>query len=236
MTSKKKWLKALNVRTENSQYNYKYKEKIVRIDPVSPDLSIIERAASIIKRGGVVVFPARSMYGLAADALNPNAIERIFDIKKRPSAKPLLVLIPNNYDLSEIVTDIPEKALTIMNKFWPGLITIVLNAKDHLPQRLTAGTGKIGIRMPGNPVAAFLAQYSGCPITGTSANISEMDSCISISDMPKEIIDSVDLVLDAGTLEGGKGSTVIDATTEKIQILREGNISAEELSHFTDIL
>ncbi len=230
MTSKKKWQKALNVRTENFRYKDRYNEKIVRIDPVSPDLSIIERAASIIKRGGVVVFPARSMYGLAADSLNPDAVERIYEIKKRSADKPLLILIPADYDISELVKDVPENALIIMKKFWPGLITVILEAKDHLPQRLTAGTGKIGIRMPGNPVAAFLAQHAGCPITGTSANISDMESCIRISDLPESIIESVDLVLDAGTLAGGKGSTVIDATTENIQILREGNVTAEELS------
>lgn len=218
----------MNARTKNYQYN----EKIIKIDPVTPDLSVIERAASIIKKGGVVVFPARSMYGLAADALSGDALERIYEMKKRPAAKPLLVLVPAGYDLSEIVTAIPEKALGIMKKFWPGLITVVLRAKESLPRRLTAGTGKIGIRVPGNPVASLLAEKTGFPITGTSANISEMESCTKIADLPEEIIESVDLVLDSGELEGGKGSTVIDCSGARIEILREGNVPAKDLVDF----
>lgn len=219
----------MNVRTKNSQYN----EKIIRMDPDSPDLSVIERAASIIRQGGVVVFPARSMYGLAADALSPDAVDKIFEIKKRPSAKPLLVLVPQGYDLSEIITSIPETALRIMRKFWPGKVTIVLGARNHLPEKLTAGTNKIGVRVPGNRIAALLAEKTGRPITGTSANISDTESCIRISDLPDEIIEAVDLIIDTGELEGGSGSTVIDATEGKIRILRVGNVSVEELSIYT---
>ena len=218
----------MNARTKNYQYN----EKIIKIDPVTPDLSVIERAASIIKKGGVVVFPARSMYGIAANALSVDALERIYEMKKRPAAKPLLVLVPAGYDLSVIVTTIPEKALEIMKKFWPGLITVVLRARETLPGRLTAGTGKIGIRVPGNPVASLLAEKTGFPITGTSANISEMESCTKIADLPEEIIESVDLVLDSGELGGGKGSTVIDCSGDRIEILREGNVTARDLVDF----
>lgn len=232
MTSKKKWLKALNARTENSLYNSLYENKIKRVDPVNPDPAVIDLAVSVIKRGGVVVFPTRSMYGLAADALNHEAVGKIFEMKKRPYSKPLLVLIPADYDLSQIVLEIPEKAKKIMDKFWPGFITIVLKAKVHLPAVLTAGTGRIGIRKPGNPVAAELVNLAGFPLTGTSANISDMDSCSRISDLPAEILESADLVLDAGELLGGAGSTVIDATSDKIRILREGNLSASILASF----
>ena len=120
----------------------------------------------------------------------------------------------------------------IMRKFWPGLVTIILKARKSIPERLTAGTGKIGIRVPGNPVASLLAIYAGSPVTGTSANVSEMDSCFRISDLPFEILEAVDLVLDAGELEGGKGSTVVDASSDCIRIIREGNIKAEQLDEF----
>jgi L-threonylcarbamoyladenylate synthase len=206
--------------------------KIIEVDPLHPDHSIIKHAASIIHRGGVVVFPARSMYGLAADAMNPEAVDRIFQIKKRSPAKPLLVLVPPYYDISIVAVEIPEKAAMIMRKFWPGLVTIILKARESIPERLTAGTGKIGIRVPGNPVASLLAVYSGRPITGTSANISEKDSCFSIGDLPSEILEAVDLVLDAGELEGGKGSTVVDASSDCIRIIREGNINTEQLQEF----
>ncbi len=228
MISKRKWQKALKARTENCPYN----KKILRIDPEFPDLSLIKRAASVIDKGGVVVFPARSMYGLAADAMNPEAVDRIFTIKRRCPAKPLLVLVPPGYDIGLIVQEIPEKAAAVMRKFWPGLVTIILNAKGCIPERLTAGTGKIGIRIPGNPVASMLALYSGRPLTGTSANISEMESSVRISDLPDEILLNVDLVLDAGELDGGKGSTVIDASSDVLRILREGNVPAEALDDF----
>ncbi len=195
----------------------------------------VQHAALIIQNGGVVVFPAKCLYGLAADALNPSAVERVFNIKKRPSDKPLLVLIDNPAWLNTLVKQIPREADRLMDKFWPGDLTLVFDALDHLPDILTAGTGKIGIRIPGHPVAGELVRQCARPITGTSANISGGSGCRDIAMLDPDItnsmdmINSVDMLIDAGVLKGGRGSTVVDITLSPVRIIREGEISQSDI-------
>ena len=184
----------------------------------------ISRAAKIIRAGGVVLFPAKCLYGLAADAMNSEAVERVFQIKQRPRTNPLLVLIRDIHDLDGLVKSVPESARVLMDRFWPGDVTIVFHASDKLSTALTAGTGKIGIRMPQHPIAKALVKRAGVPITGTSANISGMEGCSSISMIDSKVLGQVDMVLNAGFLRGGKGSTVVDVTEKPLKILREGQI------------
>ncbi|MBF0469693.1 MAG: L-threonylcarbamoyladenylate synthase [Desulfamplus sp.] len=227
---------------------------------------IIRKAANIIHAGGVVVFPAKCLYGLAADALNPAAVQRVFEIKQRPLTNPLLVLVDDISQLDllvqpvlEIVPSVsemqpvsknrsslqsgldrpemkpesknllPASAQALIKKFWPGSITIVFNAVDGLPEALTAGTGKIGIRMPGHPVARALVRQVGSPITGTSANISGKAGCQDIALLDPHILSRVDMVLDSGILKGGIGSTVVDVTCDSVKIAREGQVSGHEV-------
>ncbi|MBF0235044.1 MAG: L-threonylcarbamoyladenylate synthase [Desulfamplus sp.] len=245
---------------------------------------IIKKAATIIHVGGVVVFPAKCLYGLAADALNPAAVQRVFEIKQRPLTNPLLVLIDDISQLDLLVKPVSENrssfqsgeiqseeiqsglngsplkqktnlhghydappnyenqggifmvkryltasALSLIEKFWPGNITLVFNAIDDLPKALTAGTGKIGIRMPGHPVARSLVRQVGSPITGTSANISGKAGCKEISMLDPDILSQIDMVLDSGILKGGIGSTVVDVTCDPVKIVREGEISRDEV-------
>jgi len=175
------------------------------------------------------VFPTRNLYGLGADAFNPEAVERIFSIKQRPSLKPLLILIKHRSELGRIVRNVPPAAETIMNSFWPGSLTIIFRAKAELPLNLTANSGKIGVRLPAHPVAAALAAVASNPITGTSANISGQIGCSNISELEASIRDGVDLILDAGPLPPGIGSSVVDVTVEPFLILREGTVSAQQL-------
>ncbi|RLC09568.1 MAG: threonylcarbamoyl-AMP synthase [Deltaproteobacteria bacterium] len=174
----------------------------------------IRKAAHLIKDGGIVVFPTRCLYGLGADAFDTDAVERIFEIKQRPSQKPILILIDHQDAVKKLVQHVPRVASLIMEKFWPGKVTIVFEAKDSLSSSLTAGTGKIGIRQCGHPVAAALVRAVGGPVTGTSANIAGEAGCSRISDLSQRVGEKADLVLDAGPLEGGKGSTVIDVTSK----------------------
>jgi L-threonylcarbamoyladenylate synthase len=203
--------------------------KIRVIDPKSPDPIILKEAAEIIRRGGIVIFPTRCLYGLAADALNPEAIYRIFRIKSRPSAKPLLVLIKNQEALNPIVQEIPPQARKLMKAFWPGKLTIIFPAQQTLSIILTGNTGKIGVRLPGHPVAMALAALLENPITGTSANLSGQPGVANIGNLDSMILDRVDLVLDAGPLLGGAGSTVVDVTQNKCLIIRDGTISGEQV-------
>ena len=131
--------------------------------------------------------------------------------------------------LERLVKHIPDTATAIMDRFWPGKITLVFEAGDDVPDILTAGTGKIGIRLAGHPVAAALVRELKVPITGTSANLSGQPGCSKIEDLPTEVCNQLNLVLDAGPLEGGRGSTVVDVTGNMPQVLREGVISKKEV-------
>ncbi|MCK4469592.1 MAG: threonylcarbamoyl-AMP synthase [Desulfobacterales bacterium] len=204
-------------------------DKIRRIDAVNPQHALIIEAARVLKRGGIVMFPTSFIYGLGADAFNVDAIDRVFSIKKRPHNKPLSVLVKNQETLCRLVQDIPPYASIIMDRFWPGKITIVFKAKDGLPKNLTAGTNTIGVRIPEHPAASALVNALDNPITGTSANFSGKAGCSQISDLDPLIADELDLILDAGPLEGGIGSTVIDVTGNLPKILRQGAIVAEDI-------
>ena len=202
---------------------------IRKINSRKPEPEIIAEAAAIIKKGGVVVFPTRCLYGLGADALDPHAVEKIIKIKQRPADNPILVLIDCRRQLDSLVVNISPVAMAIMDTFWPGRVTLVFEAGDTLSNRLTAHTGKIGVRLAGHPVASALIKQVGSPVTGTSANLSGKPGCHQIQYLDPSIAKRVDLVLDAGMLEGGVGSTIVDVTEDRPQILREGQVTAEQI-------
>ena len=207
--------------------NLRTTDKIIKIDHANPQPDLISEAALIIKSGGVISFPTRYLYGLGADAFNADAVGRIFKIKQRPYNKPLLVLVDKQKDLTRLVRNVPSVATYIMESFWPGEVTIVFEAKDSLPENLTGGTDRIGVRMPEHPVALALTNSVKGPITATSANITGQDGCSRVQDLDPLIADKLDLILDAGPLKGGIGSTVIDVTVDPPKILREGAVSSK---------
>jgi len=198
--------------------------KIRLIDPGHPREDAILEAARIVCSGGVVVFPTTSLYGLAVDASNPSAVEKVFAIKQRPVNKPILILVPDIRDIQNLVRDVPLAAERLMTALWPGNLTLIFKAGSSLPPSLTAGTGKIGIRLPVYPVARLLVHAAGRPITATSANISGQTGCSRIADLDPAIAAAVDLILDAGPLEGGAGSTILDVSEDPPVLLREGSI------------
>ncbi|WP_457552180.1 L-threonylcarbamoyladenylate synthase [Desulfobacula sp.] len=205
-------------------------QTIVSIDPVNPEPDIIARAGKILQKNGVVIFPAKCLYGIAANALDETAIEKVFQLKQRPLNNPVLVLIPNKTMLADLVTSISKQAYKLMDAFWPGNITLVFEGKKHISRRLTANTGKIGIRFPFHPVVKALVEYVNFPITGTSANLSGQKGCSHINQLSSSMIDQADLVLDAGRLKGGSGSTIVDVTTSPVAILREGEVSISQIN------
>ncbi len=198
-----------------------------KITPPTPDA--IRQAAGLIRNRGVVCFPTTGLYGLGADATDPQAIQRVFAIKKRPDDKPVLILIPSITDLDRLAVELPGSARRLIQAFWPGKLTLILRASPHIPRELTAGTGNIGVRLPLHPTARDLVSAVNGPITGTSANISGQPGCSSVSDLDPQLVESVDMVLDAGRLQGGFGSTVVDVTCDPPVILREGAISTSAI-------
>lgn len=205
-------------------------KRVVSVDPVSPDPDLIRRAGDIIQQNGVVIFPAQCLYGVAADALNTLSVEKVYQLKHRPSKKPLLVLISHKKQLADLVEDIPVPAQILMDTFWPGNLTIVFQAKKILPKTLTANTGKIGVRIPSHPVAKALVDFLNIPITGTSANLSGKKGCSSIQHLDTSIRKGSDLVLDAGSLKGGMGSTIVDVTLTPPLVLREGIVTSHKIT------
>ncbi len=210
-------------------------DRIRRLDGRHPQEDAILEAARIIRGGGVVVFPTTSLYGLAADASNPAAVEKVFAIKQRPLDKPILILVPNLWDIQGLVQDIPLAAERIMTAHWPGNLTLIFKAGSGLLPSLTAGTGKIGIRLPVFPVARFLVRAAGRPITATSANISGQTGCSQIADLDPAVSTAVDLILDAGPLKGGAGSTILDVSEDPPVLVREGAIPLSALSKIVKI-
>ena len=203
--------------------------KTYRLDPENPDPDIIQDAATVVKNGGVVAFPTRCLYGLGADAFNPKAVDRIFKIKQRLPAKPILLLIDDLARLEPLVTTITGVAEEIIKRFWPGRVTLVFESSGRVPDFLMAGTGKIGIRLAGHPAAAALAAAVQGPVTGTSANLSGQPGCHRIEDLPPAVAEQLDLILDAGLLQGGQGSTVVDVSGDTPKVLREGVVSKREI-------
>mgnify|MGYP002064185422 FL=1 len=203
--------------------------KVYKINHEKPEPEFIQSAGTVIKEGGIVAFPTRCLYGLGADAFNAEAVDRVFKIKQRPVQKPILILIEQRIQLERLVSHASSAAFSIMDQFWPGGVTLVFKASDAVPRHLTAGTGKIGIRLPGHPVAAALTRCLGSPITGTSANLSGESGCRRLGDLKPQLTRQLDAALDAGPLKGGTGSTVVDVSGNIPRILREGEISATEL-------
>ncbi len=176
-----------------------------------------------------MVFPTTSLYGLGANPFDTGAVERIFQVKGRARENPILVLIGRLGELHEMVSNIPTVAEAIIERFWPGGLTLVFKARGMLPSALTGGTGKIGVRLCAHPTAAALTEAHGGPITGTSANASGNPGAWRIQDLEREISEGVDLILDAGPLKGGVGSTVVDVTGSRPSILREGAVPRVEI-------
>ncbi|WP_456371445.1 L-threonylcarbamoyladenylate synthase [Thermodesulfatator atlanticus] len=202
--------------------------KIIAVNPEQPDQGTLKKATDVLREGGVCAIPTETIYGLAADYTNENAIKRIFTLKGRPEKKPILLLLGELEQLKLVVREIPPVAEKLMARFWPGPLTIVMQARAEVSPLLTAGTGKIGVRLSSHPVPTGIARLLGRPVTGTSANISGKPSCTSAEEVAR-IMPQVDLILDAGKAKEAIPSTVVDVTEEEIRIIREGKIKASQL-------
>jgi L-threonylcarbamoyladenylate synthase len=186
-------------------------------------------AAQTILDAGVIVYPTETIYGLGANALEPKIVDRVYRIKQRPKSNPILVLIPNRLSLEELVTGIPDTAEILMDKFWPGPLTLVFKASPIVSPILTGGSGKLGLRLSSDKFCRELLSICKIPITSTSANLSGEPNPDSIGIINKRVLDAVDLVVDAGKLTSQIPSTVVDVTKGKVELLREGAVPFEKI-------
>jgi len=185
-------------------------------------------AAAFIRDGKVVAFPTETVYGLGADALNPMAVAKIFELKERPSFDPLIVHIASVDQLEALVKSIDERVHKLAQTFWPGPLTIVLPKSSIVPDIVTSGLPTVGIRMPDNPVALELIRKAGCPVAAPSANKFGRISPTTAAHVRKQLPD-VDYILDGGKTTIGIESTIISLTPAGFRILRNGIITREEL-------
>lgn len=188
--------------------------KVIRVSPDSFDINVIKEAAAILKKGGIVAFPTETVYGLAADYNNPDAINRLYEIKKRPKDKPFTILVARKEKILEFVNELDSLSKRLIDKFWPGPLTIIVNSKD----------GKaIGFRMPSNRIALELVNMSNLTIVAPSANISGAVEPLEPFSVMQAFDGLIDLIIDAGPAQIGISSTVVDMTALRPKILREGS-------------
>jgi len=207
----------------------KVKTEVLRINSKKPDDGIIERASSLIRSGEIVAFPTETVYGLGANALDPLAISKIYQIKGRPSDNPLIVHIGDLNMLSGLVSTISPREMRMIKKFWPGPITLIFKKSKSVPKITTGGLGTVAVRMPRNKIALALIKRSGLPIAAPSANLSGKPSPTNASHVKEDLNGKVKLILDGGRTEIGIESTVIDMTPRIPVILRPGGISKERI-------
>jgi len=182
-----------------------------------------------MKKGGVIAYPTETFYGLGADVRNERALERLYAIKGREFDKAISIIIGSREDVPRFAQEVTPAAEILMDRFWPGALTLLFDAARDLSERLTAGTGKIGIRLSSNPIATLLAQNLSGAITATSANRSGQGECVSTREVIAAMSKSVDAVIDGGRTAGGAGSTIVDTTVDPPVVIREGSIPSSEL-------
>ena len=190
----------------------------------------LDAAVRFLCEGGVAAIPTDTLYGLAADAFNSNAIERVFAIKERPEGMALPVLLADSEQLSIVALEVPEAAHILAEAYWPGPLTLIVRRAEDLPMRLTAGSATVAVRMPAHPVPRELARRLGRPITGTSANISGSPDPQSLDELRRQVGERVDCVVNAGPVPAGTASTIVDLTGDTPKLIREGAIPFAEIA------
>lgn len=205
-------------------------KNMTKIIQAEAALSAIDEAAGALQNGGLVAFPTETVYGLGANAFNEEAVKSIFTAKGRPQDNPLIVHISDRDMLKRVVKSVPKGAEKLMDKFWPGPLTIIFEKSDEIPLTVTAGLSTVAVRMPSHPVALSLIKKSGVPVAAPSANLSGSPSTTRAAHVIADLSGRVDYIIDGGACQVGLESTVLDMTGDMPQILRPGGIGKEALS------
>src|SRR5690349_19076998 len=191
--------------------------------------SDIEKAAGVLRAGGLVAFPTETVYGLGANAEDPAAVSRIFQVKGRPPSHPLIVHLGGAELLGDWVEDVPATARLLAERFWPGPLTLVLRRGRRVPLEATGGLETVAVRVPDHPVALALLSAFGGGVTAPSANRFGSVSPTTADHVRAELGDAVDFVLDGGPCEVGVESTIVDVTGDVPTVLRPGGVTREDL-------
>lgn len=201
-----------------------------KISAANPEESETEKAAEIIKRGGLVVFPTETVYGLGANALNGDAVRKIYAAKGRPSDNPLIAHVASKGDVEMLAREIPENAKKLMDAFWGGPLTLIFKKRAGVPDAVTAGLDTVAIRMPSHSVANLLIKKAGVPIAAPSANLSGSPSPTRFEHCVSDMDGRVDAIIDGGECKVGVESTVADITGDVPIILRPGAVTRDDIA------
>lgn len=202
--------------------------KVAIIKDINKDIKFIEEAGAIIRDGGTVAFPTETVYGLGANSLDEEAVKKIFIAKGRPQDNPLIVHVCSK-NISELVKEVPEVAQRMIDKFWPGPLTIILEKNDIIPNMTSANLNTVGIRMPSSEIALKLIELSKRPIAAPSANISGRPSPTEVERCIEDLNGKVDYIIGGESSDIGVESTIIDCTVNPPLVLRPGGITLEML-------
>ena len=203
--------------------------ELVRINAHSPEVDVLRYAASFLSRGSVVAVPTDTFYGLAADPFNLAAVDEIYRVKGRPETRALPILVNSMEQALLLTRNADAKFTRLTSRFWPGGLTLVVEASQQVPLKVTANTGRVALRWPKSAVVErLIAEFEG-PVTGTSANISGFPSCASAEQVMKQLGARLPLVLDSGETGSALPSTIIELHNGDWKILREGAIPLGEI-------
>jgi L-threonylcarbamoyladenylate synthase len=200
-----------------------------KVDAANPDSTIIQTAADIVRKGGLVAFPTETVYGLGADALNSEAVLALFAAKKRPLDNPPIVHVADLKEVGRLVFEVPPKAKVLMEKFWPGPLTLIFKRSSLVPKVTVAGLDTVAIRMPKHRVALELIRQSRCPIAAPSANLAGKPSPTTAQHVFEDLNGRIDAILDGGATNIGVESTVVDLSVDPPMLLRPGGTPYEAL-------
>ena len=203
--------------------------RCVKVDPQCPASGVLDDAASILRRGGIVAYLTDTVYGLAVNARLPQAITGLYALKGRSSDKAIPLIIGAPEQLSEVAVAWPRRAESLMAAFWPGPLTLLLSPHPNLPATLLGNTGRIGVRWPDSPLSQGLALRVGSAITASSANRSGAAAALSAAEVEVQLAPDVDLILDAGSANEPQVSTILDITVEPPRMIRAGRIPQEAI-------
>lgn len=203
--------------------------KYFTVDRSTPDRAIMQEAAQLLQQGQLVAFPTETVYGLGADGLNAQAVKDIYRAKGRPSDNPLILHIADIPEVERLVREVPANARTLMTKYWPGPLTVVLARRNIVPDATTGGLDTVGVRLPSSPVARELIRLAGVPVAAPSANTSGRPSPTTAAAVKADLDGKIAAIIDAGPCDIGVESTVIDCTTPVPTLLRPGGITLEML-------
>ena len=203
--------------------------EILKVEKEAPEAPHIQYAASFIVRGEVIGIPTDTFYGLAADPFNLSAVEQIYRIKGRPEMRALPILVNSLEQAVTLARDLPASFLVLAEKFWPGALTLVVDATHKLPLKVTANTGRVALRWPNSAVACAVIQAAGTPVTGTSANVSGFPACSSGDQVFRQMGDRLPLIVDCGETGVALGSTIVELRSDEWRVLREGVVAEKEI-------